>query len=100
MTVETCPTFVMNGDEIVEVYYTDWQPNPSGQWCMVGQGFQVSAMGVDRVVLESPVGCFEWRVPRYAGSFSLQPGPGGSIAPQPCRRRSASADEVPMSAYE
>ena len=58
---ETVPTLLMNGNEIVDVMYTEWQETAPGEWDLAPGTSDVVVVDrdVNRVVYESPIGCFE-----------------------------------------
>lgn len=92
MTVETCPTFAMRGEEIVEVYYTDWRSDDGQTWNIVGE-LRGNSTGVDRIVVELPVGCHEWVIPYVGGegaTFLLRED-GGGVMGRACQRSTLSA---------
>lgn len=87
---ETCPTFLVRGEQIVEVYYTDWVESAPGQWSLGGdKRFEITG-DADTLIVELPIGCYELSIgPVIEGdSLTLQPGSGHGpgIYPQRCQR--------------
>jgi len=58
---ETVPTFLCAGERIVDVAYTTWRGSPDGlSWTLSERSDRVRVdEAVDRIVFETPVGCFE-----------------------------------------
>ena len=58
---EAVPTFLCAGERIVDVAYTTWRGSPDGlSWTLSERSDRVRVdEDVDRIVFETPVGCFE-----------------------------------------
>ena len=57
--IEECPTFLMVGEEIKEVYYTTWESGDGKSWNLVGTEVLEVLHTANKLVVETPVGCFE-----------------------------------------
>jgi len=80
MTIEPCLTTFWNGDDIIEVGFTEWASDGADRWAPVGiTEFVIPADG-DRVVVELPTGCVEWTHGPLleGGTFTIQAGSSGS----------------------
>lgn len=56
---ETCPTFLVRGDSIEAVGFTEWEESAPDQWNVVGEVTIPLEGRADRIVFELPVGCFQ-----------------------------------------
>jgi hypothetical protein len=88
---ELCPAFIMNGEEIVDVFYVPFEETPRGYAAIGDTKFSVSAVAT-HVIVEAPTGCYQW-------SYSFRPGDtlninhGGGVPLQPCERMSSRTRE-------
>lgn len=88
--MEVCPTFLMRGERIVEVCYTEWVEERPGEWGLNGlQSFPVTDHA-DTLVVELPIGCYEIPIgPMFKGdtvAMRQGPGYGPGVHPVQCRR--------------
>lgn len=91
------PAFVMNGDEIVEVFYSKWRElDPTvGKWGMAEPTAFDLRKEADRIVFELPHGCFVGHLSMGQGTVSLDPTPGvrTSLPLYQCQRPSSLVHE-------
>lgn len=66
---EMCPTIFAKGDKIVEVALTEWRQTGSQRWGPVDAEVTVGLLEpIDRIIFETPVGCFQIPTNCQAGS--------------------------------
>lgn len=91
---ELCPVFVMNSEEIVDVFYVPLEENGYGGWSATSIiNYKLTGEST-HTIIETPIGCFEWRVPMRAGyDLNIYPDGNGHITPVPCQRISSEVRE-------
>ncbi len=62
MMEEKCLTFFVLGEKIQEVYYTTWESEDNESWSLAGTEVLDVKHNADRLVVETPVGCFEFTI--------------------------------------
>jgi len=65
---ETCPTFFIQNNTIVEVAYTEWEEIRPGEWGCMESGKIPLPTNVDKVIFELPDGCFQMNTTLYGGN--------------------------------
>jgi hypothetical protein len=67
--VELCPTLFCKGDKIVEVALTEWKQTGPMTWTPFKSEVTVGLLEpIDRIIFETPVGCFQLPTNCQAGS--------------------------------
>ncbi len=86
---ELCPTFLVNGDTIVDIGYTTWVENGPGRWGLSTEQSAIEVTGTsNRVIFETPVGCFQaspTMVLLSGDTITFSGGEGDSGTLEPCR---------------
>lgn len=92
-TTETCPVFVMKGEEIVDVFYTEVGFGETG-WVLENKSHPITT-DADHLIIETPVGCKEAWMNMPAGqTLYLGVGVGPMSAPLlACQRIRPAATE-------
>jgi hypothetical protein len=87
---EIFPAFVMNGEEIVDVFYIPHEER-NGNWHPIGIiKFEPSGPST-HTVLETPLGCFQWNATTRSGEILSVTNGSGGVPLVPCQRVQSNA---------
>lgn len=87
MNLESCPAFSMNNEEIVDVFYIPFEKLSNGNWAPAGITTFYPTGTSTHIVVELPVGCFQWNVRVNPGeTVNVHPGNHGGYDLVPCQR--------------